>query len=144
MAPCSQLCAGHGREGDRLRGLETLHRALFRPCQRPKVHGSLGARLLLQREVVLDGAALSFRGRLSLQALRKLDGACINVLHGDCTVVRGAELRMENCSNMNGYGRGGGLYVHGSLQVYGNLEVHKSYSARCGGAVYVSGASKEL
>lgn len=53
---------------------------------------------------------MTFSGRLSVQGLAELPEACVRVW-GDCTVASRAELRVENCSNTNYMGVGGGVYV---------------------------------
>ena len=102
------------------------------------LHGR-GASLLLE-EGIHFGRAVTFSGRLSVQGRAETKNACVEV-YGDCTVAHGAELRVENCSNVGG--RGGGVYVDEYLHVDGALEVHQSRSRGEGGGVYVSRTSEQ-
>ena len=105
------------------------------------LHGR-GASLLLE-EGIHFGRAVTFSGRLSVQGRAELQGACVEVWD-DCTVAHGAELRVENCSNVGGdWGDGGGVYVDEHLHVDGALEVHQSRSRRDGGGVFVYGTSAQ-
>ena len=98
-----------------------------------------GARLLLKDLIVIFGA-VTFTGRLSLQGLSELQHACVHVWD-DCTVASGAELLVQNCSNVHWHG--GGLYIDRSLHVDGALEVRQSRSRLNGGGVFVWGASAQ-
>ena len=98
-----------------------------------------GARLLLEEPISVLGQ-VNFSGRLSVQCLKKFHDAGLDV-RGDCTVASGAELRVENCTNV-GSG-GGGVTVSGGLHVDGTLEVHQSHSRLNGGGVYVDRTSAQ-
>ena len=82
-------------------------------------------------------------GRLSVEGRAELKYACVHVW-GRCTVASEAELLVENCSNVDDWGAGGGVRVSGNLRVDGALEVHQSHSKRFGGGVYAFGASAQL
>ena len=100
-----------------------------------------GARLLVKGSIAFGGA-VTFSGRLSVQGRAELPSASVHVWD-DCTVATGAELRIENCTNVDPWlGGGGGVYVNGALHVDGALEVHQSHSAY-GGGVYVEGTSAQ-
>ena len=98
-----------------------------------------GARLLVKGSTAFGGA-VTFTGRLSVQGRAELRSASVHVWD-DCTVATGAELRIENCTNVDpSLGGGGGVYVNGALHVDGALEVHQSHGWQ-GGGVYVGSAS---
>ena len=105
------------------------------------LHGR-GASLLLEERIVF-ARAVTFSGRLTVQGRAELQRACVEV-YGDCTVAHGAELHVENCSNVKGaWGSGGGVYVRDHLHVDGALEVHQSRSRGDGGGVFVSRTSAQ-
>ena len=101
-----------------------------------------GASLLLE-ERIFSWGAVTFSGRLTVQGRAELRTACVTV-YGDCTVIHRAELRVENCSNVNPWiGGGGGVYVNGDLHVDGALEVHQSRASVDGGCVFMWGTSAQ-
>ena len=129
----SELCAGHRVEGD-----GRLQRHLARWGGSGLRRQPPGARLLLQEEIVFNN--VTFFGHLSVRGVAVLNKACVKMQSG--TVVAGATLRVENCTNGNVWSSGGGVCAR-SLRVDGDLEIHQSH-ARCGGGVYVDGLSTHL